>query len=197
MILNLNSGVPKKYIDEKDAANKGLIDAEAQNRSSADQTLQGNINSEATTRKNADDALQALIDDLEENYQGLGSAAHKTAGNAVGNVPVVQSNGKLDPSIMPDLTISEFKGSDHISSESCLDYVVESKLFKSRDNLSEPCTGKLARDRGGNYSIYFIIAFGHKRFTVFQNVYSIKNEGLIGDRSKWALINACATLNAL
>ena len=70
MILNLNSGVPKKYIDEKDAANKALIDAEAQNRSSADQTLQGNINSEATTRKNADDALQALIDDLEENTRG-------------------------------------------------------------------------------------------------------------------------------
>lgn len=110
MILNLNSGVPKKYIDEKDAANKALIDAEAQNRSSADQTLQGNINSEATTRKNADDALQALIDDLEENYNGLGTAAHVDTGTTSGKIPVIGSNGKLDTSIMPDLTISEFKG---------------------------------------------------------------------------------------
>lgn len=110
MILNLNSGVPKKYIDEKDAANKGLIDAEAQNRSSADQTLQGNINTEAQNRKNADDALQALIDDLEENYQGLGTAAHIDTGTTSGKIPVIGSNGKLDTSIMPDLTISEFKG---------------------------------------------------------------------------------------
>ena len=110
MILNLNSGVPKKYIDEKDAANKGLIDAEAQNRISADNTLQGNINSEATTRKNADDALQALIDDLEENYNGLGTAAHIDTGTTSGKIPVIGSNGKLDTSIMPDLTISEFKG---------------------------------------------------------------------------------------
>ena len=110
MILNLNSGVPKKYIDEKDAANKGLIDAEAQNRASADTTLQGNINTEATTRKNADDALQALIDDLEENYQGLGTAAHIDTGTTSGKIPVIGSNGKLDTSIMPDLTISEFKG---------------------------------------------------------------------------------------
>lgn len=110
MILNLNSGVPKKYIDEKDAANKGLIDAEAQNRASADNTLQGNINTEAQNRKNADDALQALIDDLEENYQGLGTAAHIDTGTTSGKIPVIGSNGKLDTSIMPDLTISEFKG---------------------------------------------------------------------------------------
>jgi hypothetical protein len=110
MILNLNSGIPKKYIDKGDSDNKDLINAEVQNRQSADNTLQGNINTEATTRKNADDALQALIDDLEENYNGLGSAAHIDTGTTSGKIPVIGSNGKLDTSIMPDLTISEFQG---------------------------------------------------------------------------------------
>lgn len=110
MILNLNSGIPKKYIDKGDSDNKDLINAEVQNRQSADNTLQGNINTEATTRKNADDALQALIDDLEEHNMTLGDVAYKNVGTTNGTIPIIGSNNKLDPSIMPDLAISEFKG---------------------------------------------------------------------------------------
>lgn len=110
MILNLNSGIPKKYIDKGDSDNKDLINAEVQNRQSADNTLQGNINTEATTRSNADAALQALIDDLEEHNLSLGDVAYKNVGTTSGTIPIIGSNGKLDTSIMPDLTISEFKG---------------------------------------------------------------------------------------
>lgn len=36
-----------------------------------------------------------------------GSAASKTAGNSVGNVPLIGSNGKLDASVMPAIAISD------------------------------------------------------------------------------------------
>lgn len=107
VVINTSSGVPKKYIDEGDAKNKSLIDAEAKNRASADTTLQTNISNEATARTNADTALGKRIDDVVADVNGLGTAATKNVGTASGEIPVLNSKGQLPDSVIPPLAIGQ------------------------------------------------------------------------------------------
>lgn len=107
VVINTSSGVPKKYIDEGDAKNKSLIDAEAKNRASADTTLQTNINNEATARANADSALGKRIDDVVADVNGLGTAATKDVGTSSGQIPVLNSKGQLPDSVIPPLAIGQ------------------------------------------------------------------------------------------
>lgn len=107
VIINTSSGIPKKYVDAGDAANKSLIDAEVTNRTNADTTLQNNINAEATTRANADTALGKRIDDVEADINGLGTAAHKNVGTASGEIPILNSKGQLPDSVIPPLAIGQ------------------------------------------------------------------------------------------
>ena len=48
-------------------------------------------------------AAQIAVDDIA----GLGTAAKANTGTAIGNVPVIGSDGKLNPSIMPPITLTE------------------------------------------------------------------------------------------
>lgn len=109
-VLNLNSGIPKKYVDDADAANKSLVDAEVQNRASADQTLQSNINTLATRLDQKDAALQGEIDAVEQTIAGYGNVVSRSTGTSSGNVPVIGSDGKLPAGIMPEVALSKFVG---------------------------------------------------------------------------------------
>lgn len=51
--------------------------------------------------------LKGLIDTLQTAINGLGTAATKNVGTASGNIPVLDSNGKLNTSVLPALAITE------------------------------------------------------------------------------------------
>lgn len=51
--------------------------------------------------------LKGLIDTLQTAVNGLGTAATKNIGTASGNIPVLDSNGKLNTSVLPALAITE------------------------------------------------------------------------------------------
>ena len=52
-------------------------------------------------------ALKGLIDTIQSTIDGLGTAATKNVGTASGNIPVLDSNGKLNTSVLPALAITE------------------------------------------------------------------------------------------
>lgn len=51
--------------------------------------------------------LKGLIDTIQSTIDGLGTAATKNVGTASGNIPVLDSNGKLNTSVLPALAITE------------------------------------------------------------------------------------------
>ena len=69
-------------------------------------TLTSDSDSQALTASQGK-ALKALIDGLTNSYNELGTAAKADIGTASGNVPVLDSNGKLNTSVIPALALTE------------------------------------------------------------------------------------------
>lgn len=61
----------------------------------------------AALSANQGKVLKGLIDTLQTAINGLGTAASKNVGTASGNIPVLDTNGKLNTSVLPALAITE------------------------------------------------------------------------------------------
>ena len=87
--------------------------------------------------------------------------------------------------------------SNHICTESSLDYVVEAELLKAGDDLSELSVGELAGDRGSNNGVNLVVSSSGVSLTLLENVDAVNDVRLINNCTEGALVYTSAALNTL